>query len=325
VIVDCALYRAGHRESEPVKDLSEALELARSADDDFVWIGLKEPTAEEFADVASELQLHPLAVEDALVAHQRPKIDIYSDTLFVVLKTIRYVDSTELIETGEIALFLGAGFVVTVRHGEGTPLADVRHRLELNEPLLKCGSSAVLHAVCDKVVDDYTEVCLELARDIDDIEIQVFSGERGTDAGRIYNLKREVLEFRRAVAPLTPSLQRLAHGQIPQIHPAAQPFFQDVLDHNLRASETVESFDSLLTSVLDANLTQVSIRQNDDMRKISAWVAIAAVPTMLAGIWGMNYQHMPELKWHYGYAFALGLMALASLVLYRMFKRSGWL
>ena len=182
MIVDCALYREGHRAPEQVQDLSDALELARTFENGFVWIGLYEPTEAEFDSVRREFALHPLAVEDAVKAHQRPKIDIYGDTVFVVLKTVRYVDETELIETGEIALFMGPGFVVSVRHGEGSPLADVRHRLEASDTLLKCGASAVLHAICDKVVDDYAEVCLELQRDIDHIEEQVFSHARTGDA-----------------------------------------------------------------------------------------------------------------------------------------------
>jgi magnesium transporter len=220
---------------------------------------------------------------------------------------------------------MGEGFVVTVRHGEGSPLTDVRHRLEASDTLLKCGASAVLHAISDKVVDDYLHVCDELQRDIDDIEVQVFNAARRSDPARIYNLKRETLEFKRAVLPLTSPLQRLAHDAVPGVVEAAQAFFQDVLDHNLRAAETVESFDSLLTSVLDANLTQVSVRQNEDMRRISAWVAIAAVPTLLAGIWGMNFNNMPELSWHYGYYFALGAIATVCITLYVLFKRSGWL
>jgi magnesium transporter len=325
VIVDCALYREGHRAPEKVEDLSDALDLARTFEDGFVWIGLYEPSEDEFDSVRREFDLHPLAVEDAVKAHQRPKIDIYGDTVFVVLKTVRYVDATELIETGEIALFMGQGFVLSVRHGEGSPLAEVRHRLEESDTILKCGASAVLHAICDKVVDDYLHVCDELQHDIDQIEEQVFSPERSNDAGRIYNLKRETLEFKRAVLPLTLPLDRLARGHVPGVNPEAQAFFQDVLDHNLRAAETVESFDSLLTSVLDANLAQVSVRQNDDMRRISAWVAIAAVPTLLAGVWGMNFKHMPELNWAFGYGMALGIIACVCITLYVLFKRSGWL
>jgi magnesium transporter len=324
VIIDCALYRDGQRAPVPIDDLSDAVDLARSWKDGFVWIGLYEPTEEEFEQVRQEFDLHPLAVEDALHAHQRPKIDVYPDLVFLVLKTIRYVDTSELIETGEIAVFLGDGYILSVRHGEGSPLNDVRHRLEENG-LLKYGPSAVLHAICDKVVDDYLDVVAELQKDIDDIEEQVFGTDRTADAGRIYNLKREVLEFKRAVLPLTTPLQKLAGGDIDLIHEECRAFFKDVLDHNLRAGEIVESYDSLLTSVLDANLAQVSVRQNDDMRRISAWVAIAAVPTLLAGIWGMNFDHMPELRWTFGYPLALTIMGTVCLTLHRLFKRSGWL
>jgi magnesium transporter len=325
VIVDCALYREGQRSPERIEHLAEALDLARTFENAFVWIGLYEPTTDEFDAVRREFALHPLAVEDALQAHQRPKIDTYGDTVFMVLKTVRYVERTELIETGEIGLFFGPGFVVSVRHGEGSPLSDVRSRLEHSDTLLKCGAGAVLHAICDKVVDDYLAVCHEVQRDIDSIEEQVFNPDRTNDAERIYNLKRETLEFKRAVLPLTVPLERLSRGHVPGINPDAQAFFQDVLDHNLRAAEAVESFDALLTSVLEANLTQVSIRQNEDMRRISAWVAIAAVPTLLAGIWGMNFKHMPELQWYYGYGMALGAIAAVCLFLYIMFRRSGWL
>jgi magnesium transporter len=325
VIVDCALYRDGHRAPERIDDLSDALDLARTFEDGFVWIGLYEPTEHEFDSVRREFGLHALAVEDAVKAHQRPKLDMYGDTVFVVLKTVRYVDASELIETGEIALFMGKGFVLSVRHGEGSPLAEVRHRLEGSDTIVKCGASAVLHAIADKVVDDYLHVCDELQLDIDQIEEQVFGESRTSDAARIYNLKRETLEFKRAVLPLTGPLQKLAQGHVPGVNPEARAFFQDVLDHNLRAAETVESFDSLLTSVLDANLAQVSVRQNDDMRRISAWVAIAAVPTLLAGIWGMNFKHMPELNWQYGYGIALGMIASVCLTLYVLFKKSGWL
>jgi magnesium transporter len=324
VIIDCALYRDGQRVPVPVEDLSDAVDLARSWKDGFVWIGLYEPTEAEFDSVRQEFDLHPLAVEDALHAHQRPKIDVYPDMVFLVLKTIRYVDTTELIETGEIAVFLGDGYILSVRHGEGSPLNDVRHRLEENG-LLKYGPGAVLHAICDKIVDDYLLVVDELQKDIDSIEEQVFSSDRTADASRIYNLKREVLEFKRAVLPLNMPLQKLVKGEVKLIPDECRAFFKDVLDHNLRAGEVVESFDSLLTSVLDANLAQVSVRQNDDMRRISAWVAIAGVETLLAGIWGMNFKHMPELSWRFGYAFALAVMVASGLIVHRLFKRSGWL
>jgi len=327
VIVDCALYRKGKRDA-PVEDLSDALLLARSGGDGgngFVWIGLHEPDAAELDRVAGELSLHPLAVEDAVKAHQRPKVEEYEGSLFVVLKTAMYDDATSTISIGEVMLFIGAGFVVTVRHGHNKALSDVRDRLELDPQLLEYGPSAVLYAVADRVVDDYTAVALELGQDIDDVEQAVFSDDGGTDAERIYNLKREVIEYRRAVRPLVEPMARFANGQEPAIHAEMRPFLRDVADHVARVVDQIENFDDLLTSVLNANLAQVSVRQNSDMRRISAWVAIVAVPTMIAGIYGMNFEHMPELEWKYGYPFAVALMGCICLVLYRAFKRSGWL
>ena len=324
MIVDCALYRKGKRDA-PVDDLADALEVARSDGDAFVWIGLHESDAAELDRVAAELDLHPLAVEDAVKAHQRPKVEEYEGSLFVVLKTVGYDDTTSSISIGEVMLFIGDAFVVTVRHGTHKALSDVRHRLETEPTLLECGPSAVLYAVADRVVDDYTEVALEIERDIDDVEEAVFSGGGGTDAQRIYNLKRETIEFRRGVRPLVEPMQRLAVGQVPAVHEHMQPFLRDVADHIARVVDQIENFDDLLTSVLNANLAQVSVRQNSDMRRISAWVAIVAVPTMIAGIYGMNFDTMPELRWRYGYPLALSLMAVICLTLYRAFKRSGWL
>jgi magnesium transporter len=324
VIVDCALYRNGKRDA-PVEDLSDALEAARAEQDAFVWIGLHEPDAAELDHVAAELSLHPLAVEDAVNAHQRPKVEEYEGSLFVVLKTALYDDSSSTIAIGEVMLFLGDGFVVTVRHGANKALSDVRHRLESEPHLLGCGPTAVLYAVADRVVDDYTDVALELERDIDEVEEAVFSNRGGTDAQRIYNLKREVIEFRRGLRPLVEPMQRLASDQVPTVHKDMQPFLRDVADHISRVVDQIDNFDDLLTSVLNANLAQVTVRQNSDMRRISAWVAILAVPTMIAGIYGMNFAHMPELEWRYGYPMALALMLAICTALYRAFKRSGWL
>ena len=324
MIVDCALYRDGAREA-PVDDLSDALETARREGNAFVWLGLHEPTEDELGQVAAELDLHPLAVEDAVKAHQRPKVEDYEGSLFVVLKTALYREETSSIAIGEVMLFVGERFVVTVRHGTSKALSDVRARLESDEDLLACGASAVLYAVADRVVDDYTEVALELERDIDEVEEAVFSQAAGNDARRIYELKREVIEFRRSVRPLAEPVQRLAAGRAPHVHERMRPFLRDVADHVSRVVDQVDQFDDLLTSVLNANLAQVSVRQNADMRRISAWVAIVAVPTMIAGIYGMNFDHMPELRWRYGYPLALAVMALICAGLYRAFKRSGWL
>jgi magnesium transporter len=324
VIVDCALYRDGARESVD-GDLHDALLAARAGGDSFIWIGLHEPDVDELEKVAKEFDLHPLAVEDALKAHQRPKVEEFNDSLFVVLKTVRYDEPTQQVELGDVMLFLGDSFLVSVRHGEGRALGTVRRRLEEDENLLQCGPSAVLYAVCDSIVDDYSEVSYAVEADIEEVEQSVFSAERSNEASRIYNLKRETIEFRRAVRPLVEPMSKLAAGVSPFVHEKLEPFFRDIADHALRVSDQVDSFDDLLTSVLNANLAQVSVQQNSDMRRISAWVAIAAVPTAIAGIYGMNFEHMPELHWRAGYPLALALMAGICALLYRAFRRSGWL
>ncbi|MFF7563441.1 magnesium/cobalt transporter CorA [Streptomyces pseudovenezuelae] len=331
MIVDCAIYREGHR-SEGPEDLSDALDQARLAGG-FVWIGLHEPTEKEFELVTKEFGLHPLAVEDALKAHQRPKLEVYDDSLFVVLKPVVYEPESDTVSTGEVMLFLGDAFVVTVRHGVGSPLKAVRERLEQEPKLLGKGPTAVLYAVADAVVDHYLEVATELGTDLEELEAEVFSpdggGSRGT-ASRIYTFKRQVLEFRRATVPLTMPLTRLAGvgaygGTVPFVNDKARPFFRDVNDHLARVNESVEGLDRLVSDVLSAHLAQMSVRQNDDMRKISAWAAMAAIPTMIAGIYGMNFDHMPELHWVWAYPAVIALMAALEVLLYRTFKRRGWL
>src|SRR4051794_27512192 len=291
----------------------------------FTWIGLYEPSESEFESIRSEFDLHPLAVEDAIHAHERPKLEVYGEMVFIVLKTARYVDPTEVIKLGEILVFLGHDYIVTVRHGEASELAEVRSRLEDDPALLQHGPGAVLHAIVDRVVDDYAPAIAGLGEDIDQVEDQVFSEARINVAERIYKLKREVLQFGHAVGPLVDPVDRLARGKYGVIHPQVRTYFRDVNDHLLRAHDQLESFRDLLTSVLQANLTQVGVRQNEDMRKISAWVAIAVVPTAIAGIYGMNFEHMPELGWSFGYPAALLLMLVICSTLFWRFKRAGWL
>lgn len=324
MIIDCAVYEDGRRREGHLA-LENALEAAQG-ENAFVWIGLHEPSPDEFASVAREFELHPLAVEDAIHAHQRPKLETYGDSIFIVLKTARYVDTDEVIEFGDIMLFVGRDFIVSVRHGETSGLKEVRQRVESDPSLLRCGPGAVLHAIVDKVVDDYFPAVAGVENDIDEIEAEVFSPARTNPAERIYKLKSEVLDFYRATAPLKEPLARLASGDYGAlVHPHIQSYFRDVHDHLLRIVGSLDGFREMLTSVLEANLTQVSVRQNDDMRKISAWVAIAAVPTMIAGIYGMNFQHMPELKWSFGYPLVIGVMVVICVLLYRQFKRAGWL
>ncbi|MFC8509255.1 magnesium/cobalt transporter CorA [Streptomyces sp. NPDC057411] len=329
VIVDSAIYRDGRRTDGPA-DLSDALDEARATGDAFLWVGLHEPTEAEFAHVSSEFALHPLAVEDALKAHQRPKLEVYDDSLFVVLKPVVYEPESDRVTSDELMVFIGDSFVVTVRHGEGAPLAAVRRRLEAEPEVLKHGPTAVLYAVGDAVVDHYLDVAGELQVDLEELEADVFApsggGSPARTAERIYTAKRQVLEFRRASVPLSGPMARLATGgQVPFVHDKAVPFFRDVNDHLLRANEQVEGLDRLLSDVLSAHLAQMGVRQNDDMRKISAWAAMAAVPTMVAGIYGMNFEHMPELHWVWSYPAVILLMAGIVAGLYRLFKRRGWM
>ena len=323
MIVDCAVYEGGRRRDGALP-VHEAMEACREPGA-FTWIGLYEPTEEEFDSIRREFTLHELAVEDAIHAHQRPKLEVYGDMVFIVLKTARYIDPEEVVRLGEILIFLGHDYIITVRHGEASELKDVRHRLEEDPELLAHGPGAVLHSIVDKVVDDYKPALIGLGEDIDEIENQVFSGERDNPAERIYKLKREVLEFSHAVGPLVDPVDRLAQGRYEVIHPKVRTYFRDVNDHLLRAHEQLEGYRDLLTSVLSANLAQVTVRQNEDVRRISAIVAILAVPTMIAGLYGMNFEHMPELGWTFGYPLVLGVMATICFALYRYFKRVGWL
>ncbi|MFH9662037.1 magnesium/cobalt transporter CorA [Streptomyces sp. NPDC017248] len=331
MIMDCAVYRHGHR-TEGSGDLSDALDAARAAGG-FVWIGLHEPSEGEFDLVTQEFGLHPLAVEDALKAHQRPKLEVYDDSLFMVLKPVVYEPESDTVSAGEVMVFVGENFVVTVRHGDGAPLAAVRHRLEKEPDMLDKGPTAVLYAIADATVDHYLEVATELQTDLDELEAEVFRPEVGgsrNTASRIYTFKRQVLEFRRATGPLALPLARLAGSgplgtSVPFVHDESRPFFRDVNDHLTRVSESVEALDRLVSDILSAHLAQMSVRQNDDMRKISAWAAMAAVPTMIAGIYGMNFDHMPELHWVWSYPAVIVVMAALEVLLYGLFKRRGWL
>jgi magnesium transporter len=325
MIVDCAIYEDGERRAGDL-DVAEA---ARAAGDDstpaFAWLGVHEPTTEEFDAVRREFDLHELAVEDAVEAHERPKLEVYGETLFVVLKTLRYIDSEEVIRSGEIMLFVNPAFVITVRHGDASDLHPVREAIEKRPDLLRCGPGAILHAVIDRVVDDYEPAVQGIEVDIQQVEQQVFSDDGANPAQRIYRLEREVLEMQRAVVPLAAPVDRLARGHFDLVSPEMRDYFRDVHDHLLRVAGRVEGFRDLLSSALQANLTQVTVRQNADMRRISAWVAILAVPTMIAGIYGMNFEHMPELSWRYGYPAVLVLIVVACGILYRAFRRAGWL
>jgi magnesium transporter len=326
VIVDSALYRKGTRVTVDCFAHDYAA-LRKAADEpgDFVWVGLYQPSEVELSEVADAFALHPLAVEDALKAHQRPKLESYEDSLFLVLKTLWYVDEDDAVETGEINMFVGPDFVVTVRHGRGSQLQDARHFLEEKADVLSHGPSSVVYAVCDTVVDGYVDVVDELQVDVDEVETSVFSPERTNDSVRIYTLKREIAEVRRAVLPLREPMRRFSAGAVPLVHEDAAPFFRDVADHLTQAAEVVDTLDGLLSTAFDAHVARISVQQNDDMRKISAGAALIVVPTLIAGVYGMNFDHMPELGWTLGYPFALLLMVGVSVGLFKWFKKSGWL
>jgi magnesium transporter len=326
-VVDCGLYDAGQRLGGKV-ELENALRKADGCHDGFVWIGLHDPSPGVVEAVGEHFRLHPLAVEDAVHGHERAKLEVFGgDTLFVVLKTARYVDSEELIEIGEVMVFIGPRFVVSVRHGEGSPLHDVRLDLEAHPDLLSIGPSSVLYAIADRIVDDYVAVIDGIAVDVEEVEAEVFSGAFTSNAAqRIYRLKREVLGFRRAAGALVGPIQRLSSKQtgLP-LDPRTGEYFRDVYDHLIRDVERIAGFDDLLTNALHANIAQITMRDNRDMRRISAWVAIIAVPTMVFGLYGMNFEHMPELGWTYGYPAVVGVVLVICALLYRRFKDAGWL
>lgn len=333
-IVDCAIYRDGRRLPgvfAPDEAVNEVRQLTASGQQAFVWIGLHEPDHAQMQSIANLFGLHPLAVEDAVHAHQRPKVERYDDTIFLVLKTVNYVPhetvalAREIVETGEIMVFVGASFVVTVRHGDHSGLADVRKRLESEPDQLQLGPPAVMHAVADHVVDSYRWVTAAMEADVDALEENTFSPTVKTDIEPIYLLKREVVELRRAVTPLTDDLERLITDNRDLLSKEIRRQIRDVLDHQILAAEQIAEYDEMLSSLVQAASAKVGMQQNQDMRKISAWAAMAAVPTAIAGIYGMNFDNMPELSWTWGYPAVLLVMVLICTFLYRTFRRNHWL
>ena len=325
MIVDSAIYVDGHR-SAPLA-LKEMREASRKKGG-FAWVGLYEPTEEEFASIAGEFGLHEPAVRDTIRAHQRPKVERFGDSLFVVLKAARYLEEKETVEFGEIHAFVGSDYVITIRYGEAPELKEVRQRMEGQPELLSKGPFAVLYAFMARVVDNYGPVVEGLENDIDEIEGQVFEGDPGASpvvSRRIYDLSREVIRFHQAVQPLAGALGQLSEGDTPGIDPKVRRNLRTLRDGALRVTERVEGFRELLSNILSVNLTLIGINQNDQVKKISAWAAMLVVPTLISGIYGMNFEYMPELSWLLGYPFAVLLMVTISLILYRAFKRSGWL
>ena len=337
MIVDSAIYVDGRRMGAP-GSLSETYEACRAVEG-VAWIGLLKPTTQEFAAVAGEFGLHELAVEDAVNAHQRPKLERYGETLFVVLRAARYIDATETVEFAELHVFVGADFVVTVRHGDAPDLSRVRRRMEANPDLLRLGSEAILHAILDQVVDDYGPVVAGLENDIDEIETEVFGGNAQATR-RTYELAREVIDFQRAIKPLPAIIGGLIVGaEKHAIDPELQRYLRDVQDHAIQVQEQVVGFRELLQNILNVNiailglqqneevkaLSEAAIAQNDEVKKISAWAAILFAPTLVGTIYGMNFEHMPELDWRVGYPLSLLLMIVVSVSLFTVFRRRGWL
>ena len=323
MIVDSALYQNGLRVVGP-EDISDLVDIAR-ASGGFVWLGLSSPTHSEFEHVVGELNFHPLAVEDAVHAKQRPKIEEYEGLAFFTLKTVFYNESNSAISLGDIICFIEKEFIVIVRHGEGSPLASVRHEIESKPEFLNLGPFAVLHAVIDRVIDGYISIATELENDVINLETKVFGGNRQTFSQEIYFLKREIIEFRHSIEPLIIPLQKLISPGFIQTPEVLKPFFRDTLDHLIRACELASGIDSLLTTALQADLAHIQVRQNEDVRRISAWVALAAGPTMIAGIYGMNFEFMPELSWRFGYPLVLGTIVSLSGFLYYRFRKAKWL
>ncbi|MEO9328186.1 magnesium and cobalt transport protein CorA [Gordonia sp. B21] len=330
-VVDCAVYVNGHRLPGEI-GYREALERVRESGEGFVWVGVHAPDASQMTDVGHTFGLHELVVEDAVHAHQRPKLEVYDDTQFLVLRTVQYIEhdsmakASDVVETGEIMVFAGPDFVLTVRHGEHTELSGMRHRLEARPERLALGPTAVLHAVADKVVDSYLAVTESMDADIAAIEETVFSPDnRWLDIDPVYLLRREVLELRRAVTPLADPLRVLTAGGNPLVPKEVRRHLRDVSDHLTTVIDRVLEYDDLLNSLLHAGAAKVGIQQTTDMRKISAWVAIAAVPTMVAGIYGMNFEHMPELHHQWGYPLVLGILVAVCVALFVVFRRSHWL
>ncbi|WP_406038376.1 magnesium/cobalt transporter CorA [Micromonospora sp. NBC_00898] len=337
-LVDSAVYTRGHRYASP-GTLAETYQCLHEQDDAMAWIGLYRPDADQITSLAQEFKLHDLAVEDAITAHQRPKLERYGETLFVVLRAARYVDALEEVEFSELHLFVGPGFVITVRHGEAPDLAAVRQRLEADPKMLARGPEAVLYAILDQVVDGYAPVVAGLENDIDEIETEVFRGDP-TVSRRIYELSREVIDFQRAAGPMLGVLDALSAGFVKYgTDEELQRYLRDVVDHLTQVVERVDGFRHLLQNILTVNATLVSQQQNEEMRsltaasyeqneeikRISSWAAILFAPTLIGTVYGMNFDRMPELHWRFGYLFAVMLMALVCGSLYLIFKRRDWL
>jgi magnesium transporter len=333
-LVDLAVYVDGHRTPDP-HTLPDTFTAMRERGG-VAWIGLYRPSVEEVREIADEFGLHPLAVEDTLLGHQRAKLERYGDTRFVVLRPARYLDDEEEVEFGEVHIFVGPDFVVTIRHAESPDLGRVRRRMQSQPELLKLGPLSILYAVLDEVVDEYGPVIAGLENDIDEIEDQLFSGDPDVSR-RIFGLSREVMEFQRAVKPLVPMIETLRDDEGLDLE--LRRALRDVLDHAVNAAERADAYRTILDNALVVNsalvaqaqneemrrMTEFGLDQNEQVKKVSGWAAILFAPTLVGGIYGMNFEYMPELEWPWGYPMALGLMLASSLTLFAVFRRRGWL
>jgi magnesium transporter len=322
-VVACVAYAEGRRVRDvEIPDISEALKEPGV----FVWVGLHDPAPELLQQIQKEFGLHDLAVEDAQVAHQRPKLEQYGDSIFVVLRPAILAPDQQRIELGETHLFLGPRYIVSIRHGETPGYAAVRTRCECNPGLLAKGPGFVLYAVMDFIVDQYFPVLDSLGDQLESLEDEIFSEtfDRKT-VERIYDLKRNLVEIKRAVSPLVDVSNRLIRFDLSLIPEDTRPYFRDVYDHAIRINELVDTLRELLTGALEAHLSLTAVAQNDAMKKLAGWAAIIGVPTMVAGVYGMNFKFMPELEWRYGYPAVMAGMAALCVYLYYRFKRSGWL
>ncbi|HTX93707.1 MAG TPA: magnesium/cobalt transporter CorA [Mycobacterium sp.] len=333
-LIDCAVYAEGHRlpgKFSYAAALNKVREVEFLGHHGFVWVGLREPDTDQMQEVADVFGLHPLVVEDAVCAHQRPKVERYDDTLFLVLKTVSYVPhesvvlARQIVETGEIMIFVGKDFVITVRHGEHGGLSELRKRMDADPEQLRLGPYAVMHAIAHEVVNHYLEVSQLIEADIDSIEGLAFAPGRKLDVEPIYLLKREVVELRRCVTPLSGAFQRIQQENKDLLPKEVRRYLRDVANHHSEAADHIASYDEMLNSLIQAALARVGMQQNNDMRRMAAWAAILAVPTMVAAIYGMNFHFMPELNWTWGYPGVMAAMALVCLVLYFQFRRNNWL
>ena len=337
MIIDNAVYVAGKRALEPAGITAAYAETKRVGG--VCWVGLYKPDPTEFGTMAREFNIHELAVEDSVIAHQRPKIERYDDVLFLVLRSARYLDKVEEVEFGELHIFVGPDFVVTVRHSDGSELTRARRRMESDPELMALGPEAILYAIVDRVVDDYAPVVRGLENDIDEIETQMFSSSADVTQ-RTYELSREVIEFQRATKPLVGMMNSIIAGAVKYDTPEELvEYYRDVQDHAIQVQDQVAGMRELLQNIVSTNLavvsvqqneefkamTQASMQQNDEIKRISSWAAILFAPTLIGTVYGMNFNNMPEVGWAFGYPFALLLMAATSIGMWAWFRRNGWL